>query len=163
MRKHVVVMGVSSCGKSTVGELLAQRTGLPFRDGDDMHPAANIEKMASGQALSDLDRQPWLESIGRFLAKHEDGAVVGCSALKHSYREIIRAAAPDTVFVHLHGPYELLKERMSHRVGHFMPVSLLNSQFETLEDLRPEEAGLVLDVSAAPEELAAEAAQYLQS
>ncbi|KHO30065.1 gluconokinase [Corynebacterium minutissimum] len=163
MRKHVVVMGVSSCGKSTVGELLAQRTGLPFRDGDDMHPAANIEKMASGQALSDLDRQPWLESIGRFLAEHEDGAVVGCSALKHSYREIIRAAAPDTVFVHLHGPYELLKERMSHRVGHFMPVSLLNSQFETLEDLRPEEAGLVLDVSAAPEELAAEAAQYLQS
>ena len=163
MRKHVVVMGVSSCGKSTVGELLAQRTGLPFRDGDDMHPAANIEKMASGQALNDLDRKPWLESIGRFLAEHEDGAIVGCSALKYSYREIIRAAAPDTVFVHLHGSYELLKERMSQRVGHFMPVSLLDSQFETLEDLRPEEAGLVLDVSAAPEELAAEAAQYLQS
>ena len=163
MRKHVVVMGVSSCGKSTVGELLAQRTGLPFRDGDDMHPAANIEKMASGQALNDRDRQPWLESIGRFLAEHENGAIVGCSALKHSYREIIRAAAPDTVFVHLHGSYELLKERMSQRVGHFMPVSLLDSQFETLEDLRPEEAGLVLDVSAAPEELAAEAAQYLQS
>ena len=163
MRKHVVVMGVSSCGKSTVGELLAQRTGLPFRDGDDMHPAANIEKMASGQALNDLDRQPWLESIGRFLAEQENGAIVGCSALKYSYREIIRAAAPDTVFVHLHGSYELLKERMSQRVGHFMPVSLLDSQFETLEDLRPEEAGLVLDVSAAPEELAAEAAQYLQS
>ncbi|QRP60328.1 gluconokinase [Corynebacterium minutissimum] len=163
MRKHVVVMGVSSCGKSTVGELLAQRTGLPFRDGDDMHPAANIEKMASGQALNDLDRQPWLESIGRFLAEHENGAIVGCSALKHSYREIIRAAAPDTVFVHLHGSYELLKERMSHRVGHFMPVSLLDSQFETLEDLRPEEAGLVLDVSAAPEDLAAAAAEYLRA
>ncbi|OFR65137.1 gluconokinase [Corynebacterium sp. HMSC078H07] len=163
MRKHVVIMGVSSCGKSTVGELLAQRTGLPFRDGDDMHPAANIEKMASGQALNDADRQPWLESIGRFLAEHEEGAIVGCSALKHSYREIIRAAAPDTVFVHLHGSYELLKERMSQRVGHFMPVSLLDSQFETLEDLHPEEAGLMLDVSAAPEELAAEAAQYLQS
>lgn len=86
-----------------------------------------------------------------------------CSARKHSYREIIRAAAPDTVFVHLHGSYELLKERMSQRVGHFMPVSLLDSQFETLEDLHPEEAGLMLDVSAAPEELAAEAAQYLQS
>lgn len=163
MRKHVVIMGVSSCGKSTVGELLAQRTGLPFRDGDDMHPAANIEKMASGQALNDADRQPWLESIGRFLAEHEEGAIVGCSALKHSYREIIRAAAPDTGFVHLHGSYELLKERMSQRVGHFMPVSLLDSQFETLEDLHPEEAGLMLDVSAAPEELAAEAAQYLQS
>lgn len=163
MRKHVVVMGVSSCGKSTVGELLAQRTGLPFRDGDDMHPAANIEKMASGQALNDLDRQPWLESIGRFLAEHENGAIVGCSALKHSYREIIRAAAPDTVFVHLHGSYELLKERMSQRVGHFMPVSLLDSQFETLEDLRPEEAGLVLDVSAAPEDLASAAAEYLRA
>lgn len=163
MRKHVVIMGVSSCGKSTVGELLAQRTGLPFQDGDDMHPAANIEKMASGQALEDDDRQPWLESIGRFLAEQEDGAIVGCSALKHSYRELIRAAAPDTVFIHLHGSYELLKERMSQRSGHFMPVSLLDSQFETLEELRPEEAGVVLDVSATPEELAAAAAEYLQA
>lgn len=161
MRKHVVIMGVSSCGKSTVGELLAQRTGLPFRDGDDMHPAANIEKMASGQALDDVDRQPWLESIGRFLADQESGAIVGCSALKHSYRDIIRAAAPDTVFILLHGSYELLKERMSRRTGHFMPVSLLDSQFETLEELRPEEAGLALDVSATPEELAAAAAEYL--
>ena len=163
MRKHVVIMGVSSCGKSTVGELLAQHTGLPFQDGDDMQPAANIEKMASGQALDDDDRKPWLESIGRFLADQEDGAIVGCSALKHSYRELIRAAAPDTVFVHLHGSYDLLKERMSKRSGHFMPVSLLDSQFETLEELRPEEAGVVLDVSARPEELAAAAAKYLQS
>ena len=150
--------GVSSCGKSTVGELLAQRTGLPFRDGDDMHPAANIEKMAAGRALDDDDRKPWLESIGRFLAAQESGAIVGCSALKRSYRDII-----DTIFVGLHGSYELLKERMSHRVGHFMPVSLLDSQFETLEDLRPEEAGLVLDVSAAPEDLAAAAAEYLRA
>ena len=119
--------------------------------------------MASGQALDDDDRKPWLESIGRFLADQEDGAIVGCSALKHSYRELIRAAAPDTVFVHLHGSYELLKERMSRRSGHFMPVSLLDSQFETLEELRPEEAGVVLDVSARPEELAAAAAKYLQS
>ena len=163
MHKHVVIMGVSSCGKSTVGELLVQHTGLPFQDGDDMHPAANIEKMASGQALDDDDRKPWLESIGRFLADQEDGAIVGCSALKHSYRELIRAAAPDTVFVHLHGSYDLLKERMSKRSGHFMPVSLLDSQFETLEELRPEEAGVVLDVSARPEELAAAAAKYLQS
>ena len=128
-----------------------------------MHPAANIEKMASGQALDDDDRKPWLESIGRFLADQEDGAIVGCSALKHSYRELIRAAAPDTVFVHLHGSYELLKERMSQRSGHFMPVSLLDSQFETLEELRPEEAGVVLDVSATPEVLAAAAAEYLRA
>lgn len=163
MRKHVVIMGVSSCGKSTVGELLAQHTGLPFRDGDDMHPAENIEKMASGQALDDDDRKPWLESIGCFLADQENGAIVGCSALKYSYRELIRAAAPDTVFVHLHGSYELLKERMSKRSGHFMPVSLLDSQFETLEELRPEEAGVVLDVSATPEELAVAAAEYLRA
>lgn len=97
MRRHVVIMGVSSCGKSTVGELLAQRTGLPFRDGDDMHPAANIEKMAAGRALEGDDRTPWLESIGRFLAAQESGAIVGCSALKRSYRDLIRAAAPETV------------------------------------------------------------------
>ena len=89
--------GVSSCGKSTVGELLAQRTGLLFRDGDDMHPAANIEKMAAGRALDDDDRKPWLESIGRFLAAQESGAIVGCSALKRSYRDLIRAAVPETV------------------------------------------------------------------
>ena len=97
MRRHVVIMGVSSCGKSTVGELLAQRTGLPFRDGDDMHPAANIEKMAAGRALEGDDRTPWLESIGRFLAAQESGAIVGCSTLKRSYRDLIRAAAPETV------------------------------------------------------------------
>lgn len=97
MRRHVVIMGVSSCGKSTVGELLAQRTGLPFRDGDDMLPAANIEKMAAGRALEGDDRTPWLESIGRFLAAQESGAIVGCSALKRSYRDLIRAAAPETV------------------------------------------------------------------
>lgn len=97
MRRRVVIMGVSSCGKSTVGELLAQRTGLPFRDGDDMRPAANIEKMAAGRALEGDDRKPWLESIGRFLAAQESGAIVGCSALKRSYRDLIRAAAPETV------------------------------------------------------------------
>lgn len=115
MRRHVVIMGVLSCGKSTVGELLAQRTGLPFRDGDDMHPAANIEKMAAGHALDDDDRTPWLESIGRFLAAQESGAIVGCSALKRSYRDLIRAAAPETVFIHLHGSYDLLKGRMGNR------------------------------------------------
>ena len=163
--ERAVELGVT---KATLDELLARADFItlhtPLTDQTrNILSAENIAKMSAGQPLDDDDRGPWLESIGRFLAEHENGAIVGCSALKHSYREIIRAAAPDTVFVHLHGSYELLKERMSHRVGHFMPVSLLDSQFETLEDLRPEEAGLVLDVSAAPEDLAAAAAEYLRA
>ena len=113
--------------------------------------------MASVQALDDADRKPWLESLGRFLADQDAGAIVGCSALKRSYRDII-----DTIFVGLHGSYELLKERMSQRSGHFMPVVLLDSQFETLEELQPGEAGIVLDVSESPEELATAAAEYLR-
>lgn len=95
MRRHVVIMGVSSCGKSTVGELLAQRTGLPFRDGDDMHPAANIEKMAAGHALEDDDRTPWLESIGRFLAAQESGAIVAkaCTLKKMTITKMAAMAA----------------------------------------------------------------------
>ena len=113
--------------------------------------------MASVQALDDADRKPWLESLGRFLADQDAGAIVGCSALKRSYRDII-----DTIFVGLHGSYELFKERMSQRSGHFMPVVLLDSQFETLEELQPGEAGIVLDVSESPEELATAAAEYLR-
>ena len=113
--------------------------------------------MASVQALDDADRKPWLESLGRFLADQDAGAIVGCSALKRSHRDII-----DTIFVGLHGSYELFKERMSQRSGHFMPVVLLDSQFETLEELQPGEAGIVLDVSESPEELATAAAEYLR-
>lgn len=162
MHTRAVIMGVSSCGKSTVGALLAERTGLPFRDGDDMHPDANVTKMAAGHALTDADRKPWLESIGEYLAHAEDGAVVGCSALKRSYRDIIRAAAPDTVFIHLAGSYDLLKARMSRREGHFMPVSLLDSQFDTLEQLEDDEAGITLDVVASPAQLAEEASEFLR-
>ena len=113
--------------------------------------------MASVQALDDVDRKPWLESLGRFLADQDAGAIVVCSALKRSHRDII-----DTIFVGLHGSYELLKERMSQHSGHFMPVVLLDSQFETLEELQPGEAGIVLDVSESPEELATAAAEYLR-
>ncbi|MDO5035134.1 MAG: gluconokinase [Actinomycetaceae bacterium] len=159
--RRIVIMGVSSCGKSTVGELLSQRVGLPYRDGDDMHPPENIAKMSAGHALDDADRAPWLHSIGRWLAAQEGGAIVGCSALKHSYRDIIRAEAPGTVFVHLNGSYDLLAQRMSARRGHFMPLSLLDSQVETLEPLGAREEGVVLDIAASPEELAGQAAEYL--
>lgn len=160
--KHVIVMGVSSCGKSTVGKQLGESLGLVFRDGDDMHPAANIEKMSAGHALNDADRWPWLEAIGQWMQGQTEGAIVGCSALKRSYRDLIRTHAPDTVFVHLHGSYELLLERMQNRAGHFMPVSLLQSQFETLEELGEDEPGIVLDVAQNPAELTAEAAEYLR-
>src|SRR5699024_627766 len=104
---RVVVMGVSSCGKSTVGELLALKLGVPFMDGDDLHPRANIEKMASGVPLTDDDRWPWLTLVGEWLAGRSDGGVIACSALKRSYRDRIRKAAPDTVFLHLHGSRKL--------------------------------------------------------
>lgn len=160
--KHVIVMGVSGCGKSTVGKQLGETLGLVFKDGDDMHPAANIEKMSAGHALNDADRWPWLEAIGQWMQGQTEGAIVGCSALKRSYRDRIRTHAPDTVFVHLHGSYELLMERIQNRAGHFMPVSLLQSQFETLEELGEDESGIVLDVAQSPAELTAEAAEYLR-
>lgn len=158
---RVVVMGVSSCGKSTVGEMLALKLGLPFMDGDDLHPAENIAKMESGTPLDDDDRWPWLTLVGRWLADH-DGGVIACSALKRSYRDRIREAAPDTVFVHLHGSRELMGARMGARPGHFMPTSLLDSQFATLELLGDDEAGRVYDVSMTPGDITDHAAEWLR-
>lgn len=146
----VVVMGVSGSGKSTVGALLAERLGVPFADADDLHPASNVAKMASGQALVDDDRSPWLEAVGETLAAASGGLVVACSALKRGYRDVIRASAPDTVFVHLHGSRELLAERLGARTGHFMPRSLLDSQLETLEEPGIDE-GFIVGIDQKPE------------
>lgn len=155
MRASVVVMGVSGSGKSTVGQLVADALGVPFVDGDDLHPPANVAKMAAGIPLDDDDRAPWLRAVGRTLADSGPaGAVVACSALKRSYRDLIRAEAPGTVFAELDGTRELLAGRMD-RPGHFMPASLLDSQLATLEPLQPDEAGLRLDVGEPPAELAA--------
>lgn len=144
----IVVMGVSGSGKSTVGEALARRLRVPFLDGDDLHPAANVAKMAAGTPLDDHDREPWLDAVGDWLADHEAGAVAACSALRVRYRDRIRARAPRTRFVEL-GSSEnrgLIAERQAARTGHFMPTSLLDSQFATLEPLQPAEAGLRVDV-----------------
>lgn len=158
----VIVMGVSGSGKSTVGELLAQDAGVPFIDGDDLHPEANRRKMAEGHALDDDDRRPWLEEVGRALAGRPDGGpVVACSALKRSYRDILRAAAPDAVFVHLAGDHELLAERLGGREGHFMPTSLLASQLRTLEPLGDDEQGITLDITDDPVALADAAVREL--
>lgn len=154
-RPQVVVMGVSGSGKSTVGEQVAELLGVPFVDGDALHPAANVAKMASGIPLTDEDRIPWLRAVGRALAEASpEGGVVACSALKRSYRDLIRSEAPDVLFAELDGDRALLAARMAARPGHFMPVSLLDSQLATLEPLQPEEHGLRLDVSRSPAELA---------
>lgn len=143
----LVVMGVSGSGKSTVGAALAQRLGVPFEDADDLHPPANIAKMSAGIPLDDDDRRPWLETIGKWLAAHDDhGGVVSCSALKRAYRDQLRAHAERAVFVHLHGTREVIARRQASRPGHFMPASLLDSQFDTLEPLGDDEAGVVIDV-----------------
>jgi len=139
-------MGVSGSGKSTVGAALAKRLRVPFVDADTLHPPANIAKMATGQPLDDDDRHPWLEKVGEWLAGHRDGGVVSCSALKRKYRDQLRAHCPDVEFLHLGGSPELIRSRLAARTGHFMPAALLRSQFDTLEPLGPDEAGVTIDV-----------------
>jgi gluconokinase len=142
----IVVMGVSGSGKSAVGGSLAAALGRPFVDADDLHPAANKQKMAQGIPLTDDDRWGWLDIVGERLGAGGP-VVVACSALKRVYRDRLRAAAPDALFVHLHGSPELLAQRMGHRVHEFMPVTLLGSQLATLEPLQPGEWGVVVDIT----------------
>lgn len=156
---HVVVMGVSGCGKSTVGALLADRLGVPFLDADSLHPPANLAKMARGVPLDDADRRPWLRLVGAALAAADGGAVVACSALRRSYRDVLREAAPDLRFVHLVGTREALAARMRSREGHFMPVSLLDTQLASLEPLEPDEPAVELDCMLDPAALAQSAAR----
>jgi len=146
-RPLVVVMGVSGSGKSTVGAALAQRLRVPFADADDFHPPANIAKMTAGQPLDDHDRGPWLAAIGAWLAAHPGGGVMSCSALKRSYRDRLRGHAPHVEFLHLDGTPEVIMARQASRPGHFMPASLLASQFATLEPLAADERGVVVDVA----------------
>ena len=146
---HVVVMGVSATGKTTVAEGLSEELGCEFVEGDSLHPSANIAKMSAGIPLTDEDRWPWLKAIAEMVAvkDHERrSTVVTCSALKRSYRDVLRDAAP-TFFVQLDAPFEVLRDRMQLRTKHFMPTSLLRSQFETLEPLDDDEDGAVIDVT----------------
>ena len=150
----VVVMGVSGSGKSTVARLLADRLGVEFAEGDDFHPGSNVAKMSAGHPLEEADRVEWLRRLGAWLAEHEsDGGVLSASALRRSYRDLLRASAPAVVFLHLHGSPNLLAERMRRRSGHFMPVDLLDSQLATLEPLADDEAGLTVDAAEPVEEV----------
>jgi gluconokinase len=154
----IVLMGVTSVGKTTVGRLLADRLAARFAEGDAYHPPANVAKMRSGTPLSDADRQPWLEAIAqdmrRWLAEGRS-AVITCSALKRAYRDVLRQAGPGVRFVHLTGPVDLIAERMAGRRGHYMPPSLLPSQLATLEAPDGDEAAIRVDVAGTPEAIVA--------
>ena len=153
-------MGVSGSGKTTVGAKLAHALRLPFLEGDDLHPAQNVERMAAGIPLTDADRRPWLLAIAGQLrdAKRAGlGLVVACSALKRSYRDLLRSVvAADLRFVYLQGSPALLAERLANRRGHFMPPALLESQVATLEEPAPDEHALVCDIAEAPDAIVAD-------
>jgi gluconokinase len=146
--RKFIVMGVAGSGKSSVGAALGTAMGAPYIDGDDLHPAENIAKMSAGIALTDDDRWPWLTHVGNALAQHPGTILVGCSALKRTYRDLIRktAGAPVT-FLHCAGSRALIAARMAKRPGHFMPTSLLDSQFAALEPPGADEAAITLDIA----------------
>jgi len=162
---RIVVMGVSGCGKSTVGRELAKALKLPFVEGDELHSPRNVERMAAGEPLTDADRQGWLQAVARQLgnaAAQANGVLVSCSALKRSYRDLLRATAPDLRLVYLHGTGELLAERVQARKGHYMPPSLLQSQLAALEPPAADEAPISLDIAAAPAVLVVQASRQLR-
>ena len=153
----LVLMGVAGSGKSSVMAALAARLGWPALEGDALHPPANLAKMAAGVALNDADRAPWLAAIGQWIDEREAerrSSVVTCSALRRAYRDTLRAGRPSVWFVHLAASREVLASRMTHRDGHFMPASLLDSQLATLEPLGADEPGSTIEAIAPPDELA---------
>ena len=144
-------MGVSGCGKSTVGGVLAGRLGWDLGEGDDLHPQENVDKMAAGHPLTDTDRRPWLARVHGWIVEHVDAGqpgIITCSALKRSYRDLLRAdgVAPHVAFVHLHGEREQLLTRLRARQGHFMPTALLDSQLADLEAPGPDEQAVTIDI-----------------
>ena len=160
---HVVVMGVAGCGKSAVGHLMGRQLGLPLVEGDNFHPASNIQKMQQGIALTDEDRADWLQTLGAELARHPDGVVLTCSALKKTYRDSLRQAAAGLHFVHLAITEAESLRRVGQRPGHFYPPSLVASQFAALEDPAGEADVLTLAGDATLEHLAQQAVAWLEN
>ncbi len=144
--QSIIIMGVSGCGKSSVGAAIANALGAKFIDGDDLHPRANIQKMASGQPLDDTDRAPWLERLNdaaySLRHKNEVGLIV-CSSLKRRYRDRLRQDNPEMVFLYMKGSFDVILERLKARAGHFMPTDLLKSQFDALEEPTADETDVV--------------------
>lgn len=157
----ICVMGVAGCGKSTFGAAVADRLGATFMEADAFHPQANVDKMTAGAPLTDADRKPWLDALGA-AAPRTGRAVIACSALRRIYRaRLARAAGEAIFFVHLAGPKTLIAERMQSRGGHFMPLSLLDSQFDTLEPPGADEPCLTLDIARPVDALIASALSRL--
>lgn len=143
------IMGVSGCGKTTIGTLLSEKLNIPFYDGDDFHPEVNVKKMEAGNALNDDDRYDWLVRLNELAIEHVDGAIIACSSLKESYRNILSNKIKNRVaWVHLNGTFEEISERMGKRKDHYMPSSLLQSQFDTLE---PPKNAITVDITKSPE------------
>lgn len=145
----LVVMGVSGSGKSTIAGLLAGRLGWDLEEGDDLHPPANVAKMAAGHPLTDEDRKPWLVEVAAWIREHTDAGrpgLITCSALRRAYRDLLRGE--HVVFVYLAGTHEEIAHRLAKRHGHFMPAALLDSQFATLEEPGPDERAITVDISA---------------
>lgn len=150
----IIVMGVQGSGKSTIGTLLAERLEIPFVDGDTLHSPENVRLMASGHALTDEQRLPWLRSVGERLRHAGDaGVVMACSALKRSYRDLLRQHAPTLVTVYARGGMDLIHARITSRHHEYMPPSLLQSQFDALEERESDEAGITVDVAETPEQI----------
>jgi len=161
---RIIVMGVSGSGKSTVGAALAEELRLPFLEGDSLHPKSNIEKMSAGIPLTDEDRWPWLDQIGARLAQAPDGIIISCSALKKTYRDRLRAAAgAQLAFIFLDGSLAVLREHMGHRTGHFMPLSMLDSQLATLEPPTGEPLVLRQDIAEPIDRIVEASAAWLRS
>ena len=153
----LVLMGVSGCGKTTVGELLAERLHWPYEEGDALHPPANVAKMAAGHPLDDTDRAPWLAKVADWVDARLDAGesgVITCSALKRSYRALIDRRGADVEFVYLHGSRELVASRLAGRHGHFMPPTLLDSQFATLEEPGADEPAIRVEIGEPPAAIA---------
>jgi gluconokinase len=155
-RMQVIAMGVSGVGKTTVAEGLSARLGWTYAEGDSFHSAANVAKLAAGHPLTDEDRWPWLSAIGAWLDAQIDAgrpSVVTCSALRRAYRDVLREGRPEVLFLHLVAGEGLVAGRVSHRTGHYMPASLLHSQYDTLEPLEPDEPGVRVSVEGTPSEV----------
>ena len=158
----LVLMGVSGSGKSTVAALLAGQLGWDFEEGDDLHPAANVAKMHAGHPLDDEDRKPWLAKVAEWIREHTEAGrpgIITCSALKRSYRDVLRGE--HVVFVHVAGSQEAIAARLASRHGHYMPSSLLESQFATLEPPAPDERSITIGINASAAQEAAEVVKVL--
>lgn len=162
--RHVVVMGVSGAGKTTVARGISELTGLRFAEADEFHTEAHVAQMRAGVPLTDADRWPWLRALAGWMAdRHAEGVstVLTCSALKRAYRDVLRQGPAKVEFLHLDGAAQLIRDRLDRRVGHYMPASLFDSQRAILEPLGPDESGVVLEVAAPPEELVRRAVDLL--